>query len=68
LYEDMTGFIKRVLVRPMTREEIRKGLSGFDIRVSRKELKEFLNDMREEGKLRRSKNSGKFYWEKTGEA
>jgi len=68
LYEDMTGFIKRVLVRPMTREEIRKSLSAFDIRVSRKDLSEFLKDMREEGKLRRSKNGGKFYWENTGEA
>ena len=63
LYEDMTGFIKRVLVRPMTQEDIRKALSGFDIRVSRKDLREFLNEMRDEGKLRRSKKSGKFYWE-----
>ncbi len=67
LYEDMTGFIKRVLVRPMTREEIRKGLSGFEIRVSRKDLSEFLNDMREEGKLRRSKKSSKVYWEYMGD-
>ena len=66
LYEDMTGFIKRVLVRPMTREEIRKGLSGFDIRVSRKELSEFLNEMRDERKIERSKRNGKFYWENTG--
>jgi uncharacterized protein len=63
LYEDMTGFIKRVLVRPMTQEEIRKGLSGFDISVSRKDLHEFLNEMRDEGKLKRSKKAGKFFWE-----
>ena len=63
LYEDMTGFIKRVLVRPMSQEEISKGLSGFDIRVSRKDLREFLNEMRYEGKLRRSNKSGKYYWE-----
>ena len=67
LYEDMTGFIKRVLVRPMTREEIRKGLNSFDIIVPRKDLSVFLNDMREEGKLRRIKKSGKVYWENKGE-
>ena len=63
LYEDMTGFIQRVLVRPMTQEDIRKALSCYDIRVSRKELSEFLNEMRDEGKVRRRKKSGKFYWE-----
>ncbi len=68
LYEDMTGFIKRVLIRPMTQEEIRKGLSSFDIRVSRKDLREFLNEMRDEGKLLRSNKSAKIYWENTGEA
>ena len=67
LYEDMTGFIKRVLVRPMTREEIRIGLSVFNIKVSRKDLSEFLNEMREEGKLKRRKKSGKFYWESPGD-
>ena len=67
LYEDMTDFIKRVLIHPMTREEIRKGLRGFDIRVSRKDLSEFLNEMRGEGKLRRSKKNSNFYWENTGE-
>ena len=66
LYEDMTEFIKRVLVRPMTQEDIRKGLNSFDIIVPRKDLSVFLNDMREEGKLKRSKKSGKFYWESTG--
>lgn len=68
LYEDMTGFIKRVLVRPMTQEEIRKGLrSGFDIRMSGKELNEFLNDMRGEGELRKCKKGSTFYWENAGE-
>lgn len=68
LYEDMTGFIKRVLVRPMTQEEIRKGLKNdFEIRTSKKELNEFLNDMRGEGMLRKWKNGGKFYWGKKGD-
>ncbi|GFO96622.1 xanthine-guanine phosphoribosyltransferase [groundwater metagenome] len=68
VYEDLTGFINRVLVSPMTHEEIRKSMkSGFDIKISRKELSEFLNDMREEGKLRRGKKGSKFYWESTGE-
>ena len=68
LYEDMTGFIKRVLVRPMTQEDIRKGLkSDFDIRMPGKELNEFLNDMRVEGKLRKCKNGSMFYWESTGD-
>ncbi len=68
LYEDMTGFIKRVLVRPMTQDDIRKGLkSDFEIRMPRKELNEFLNDMRVEGKLRKCKNGSKCYWESTGD-
>ncbi len=68
LYEDMTGFIKRVLIHPMTQEDIRKGLkSDFDIRMSRKELNEFLNDMRVEGKLMKGKKDSMSYWEKTGD-
>ncbi|MDD5616597.1 MAG: phosphoribosyltransferase [Candidatus Methanoperedens sp.] len=68
LYEDMTGFIKRMLVRPMTPEEIRKGLkSSFDIRISRKDLSEFLNDMRGERKIGKSKKGSKFYWDNTGD-
>lgn len=68
LYEDMTGFIKQVLVRSMTQEDIRGGLkSDFDIRMSRKELNEFLNDMRGEGKLRKCKKVRKFYWESKGD-
>jgi len=49
LYEDMTGFIRRILIRPMTAEEVRKRLkSGFDIKITRKNLNEFLNYMRVE--------------------
>jgi len=68
LNEDMAGFIKRVLVNPKTREDIRKGLSSFDITVSRKDLSEFLNDLKKEGKLMRSNKGDKFFWENTGKA
>lgn len=68
LYEDMTGFIKKVLIHPMTREDIRRGLrNDFNIRMPMKELTEFMNDMRAEKKLRRHKKGGKFYWETVGE-
>ena len=68
LYEDMTGFIKRVLVRPMTQENIRKGLKNdFDVKMSRKELNEVLNDMRLEGKLMKGKKGSMFYLESTGD-
>ena len=67
LYEDMTGFINRVLVNPMTQEGIRKSLkSGFDIKISRKELKEIISDMAHDGKLRRIKKGNTIYWENTG--
>lgn len=64
LYEDMTGFIKKVLAKPMTQERIRKSLkSGFDIKISRKELQEIMSDMAREGKLRKTKKGNKVYWE-----
>ncbi|VVB87371.1 Uncharacterised protein [uncultured archaeon] len=68
LYEDMTGFIKKVLVRPMTQEEIKKGLKkDFNITIARKELIEVLKDMNREGTLRRGKEGRKSYWEIKGE-
>jgi hypoxanthine phosphoribosyltransferase len=67
LYEDMTGFIKKVLVCPMTQEEIRKGLkNGFDIKVSRKDLMEIISDMAKERKLGKIKRDKKVYWEYIG--
>ncbi len=67
LYEDMTGFIKKVLLRPMTLEEIRKRLKDdFDIRVSRKELNEIISDMAQERKLSKIKRGKKVYWEYMG--
>ena len=56
VYEDLTGFIKKVLVKPMTYEEIRKALkSNFGIKTSRKALSEMLNDMRAAGELQKMK-------------
>jgi hypoxanthine phosphoribosyltransferase len=54
VYEDMTGFIERVLIKPMTHEEIRKALkSNFDISISKKDLVEMLNDMHAAGKIQK---------------
>jgi hypoxanthine phosphoribosyltransferase len=67
LYEDMTGFIKNVLVCPMTQEEISKSLkNGFDIRVPRKHLMEIISDMVQESKLGKIKRDKKVYWEYIG--
>ena len=55
-YEDLTGFIKRVLTEPMTHEEVRKALkSNFDIKISKKDLMEMLNDMLAAGEIRKIK-------------
>lgn len=59
VYEDLTGFIAKVLSKPMTHEEIRKALKGsYDIKISKKELFEMLGDMEKEGKLK--KINGKY--------
>ena len=56
VYEDMTGFIERVLIKPMTHEEIRKALkSNFDIKISKKDLVEMLDDMHAAGKIQKIK-------------
>ncbi len=55
-YEDLTGFIKRVLTEPMTHEEVRRALkSNFDIKISKKDLMEMLNDMQAAGEIRKIK-------------
>ncbi len=65
LYEDMTGFIKKVLINPMTLEEVRKSLKNtFNIEISEKELNEFMDDMRSEGDLMREKKGENFFWQK----
>jgi len=54
VYEDLTGFIEMVLIKPMTHEEIRKALkSKFDIKISKKDLVEMLDDMHAAGKIQK---------------
>ncbi len=56
VYEDLTGFIGRVLIKPMTHEEIRKALkSNFDIKISKKDLLEMSNDMQATGEIQKIK-------------
>lgn len=58
VYEDLTGFIERVLIKPMTHEEIRKALkSNFDIRISKKDLGEMLDDMHAAGEIQKMEKS-----------
>ncbi len=46
VYEDLTGFIRRVSSKHKSPEDIRKALkSNFDIKISKKDLMEILNDM-----------------------
>jgi hypoxanthine phosphoribosyltransferase len=56
VYEDLTGFIKRVLTKPMTPDEIRNALrSNFDMKIPKKDILEMLNDMQSAGKIRKIK-------------
>ena len=64
LYEDMNGFIQPMLKTPKTLEALRKDLKSiFEIRISKNELEEMLNDMVLEGKLVRNKIDQKVLWE-----
>lgn len=63
VYEDLTGFIKRVLVTQMAHEDIRKALkSRFRIKIAEKDLLEMLNDMRTAGEIRRIRKGAKNLW------
>lgn len=63
VYEDLTGFIERVLVKPMTHGEIRKALkSNFEISILRKDLLEMLNDMHEIGKIQKIGKGIRLKW------
>lgn len=63
VYEDLTGFIKRVLVTQMTHEDIRKALkSKFKIKIAEKDLLKMLNDMRAAGEIRRMRKGAKNFW------
>ena len=62
VYEDLTGFIERVLIKPMTHEEIRKALKSiFDIKISKKDLVEMLDDMHAAGKIRKMSTCEKIF-------
>ena len=64
IYEDMTGFLQKVLAERKTPDAMRKDLkANFNIKIPRKELKEMLTDMALEGKLVRQNIKQKVYWE-----
>jgi hypoxanthine phosphoribosyltransferase len=63
VYEDLTGFVAKVLKKPGTLEDIRKNLKqNYDIRVTRKDLLETLLDMQVSGKLEKRKLGKKLIW------
>ena len=64
-YEDLAGFVDKLLDNPMTDEELRTGLMcSFNIMISRKEIKQMLNDLHKLCKLRKIKKDKKTLWEK----
>lgn len=64
-YEDLAGFVDKLLDDPMTDEELRTGLMGrFNIAISRKETGKILSDLHKLGKLRMIKKDTKTLWEK----
>jgi len=64
-YEDMAGFVDKLLSRPITAEELRKGLiNNFNITMSRKDMSGLLGDLNKLGKIKKSEKSKKILWEK----
>ncbi|MCX9084888.1 MAG: phosphoribosyltransferase [Candidatus Methanoperedens sp.] len=64
-YEDMAGFVDKLLDKPMTEEELQTDLMGsFNISISRKELLKILNDLYKLGRLRKNKKSTRTIWKK----
>jgi len=64
-YENLTGFVQKLLDNPMTDEELRTSLLGsFNIVISQKEIRKILNDLHKLGKLRKIKKNTKTLWEK----
>lgn len=64
VYEDLAGFIEKVLGRPMTQNDIRKALLlSFDIKIQGKELLEILDDMYLTGGLNKTVKNRKVFWE-----
>ncbi len=64
-YEDLAGFIRELLTRTATNEELRTCLQKkFNITISRKDLLEMLNDFHELGKIKKCKKGRKILWDK----
>ena len=64
-YEDLAGFVEELLSRPMTAEELRKGLiRNFNITMSRKGLLKMLGDLSQLGKIKKSEKNKKILWER----
>jgi hypoxanthine phosphoribosyltransferase len=64
-YEDLAGFVQKLLDNPLTDEELRVGLmSNFNIAIPRKEIRKILNDLDKLGKLRKIKKDTNTLWEK----
>ncbi len=64
VYEDIEGFVEKVMVKPMTQEALRKNLKTiYDIGISRNNLHEILIDMFRSGKLKMRKKGKKVFWE-----
>lgn len=67
VYEDVAGFIGKLLVQPMTQNDIRKALHHtFDIKIQGKELLEILDEMHLDGELKKTGNNRKVFWEYAG--
>jgi hypoxanthine phosphoribosyltransferase len=63
-YEDLAGFVEKLLDNPLTDEELRVSLMGnFNIVISQKETLKILNDLNKLGKLRKIKKDTKTLWE-----
>ncbi len=56
VYEDLTGFIEKVLIEPMTQEDIRFALEkNYGIKISKNDFLELLDDMQESGDIQKIK-------------
>lgn len=56
VYEDLTGFIKKVLTGTMTHDDIRFALEkNYGIKISKKDLLEILDDMQATGDIQKIK-------------
>jgi len=64
-YEDLAGFVEKLLDKPMTDEELRTGLMGsFNIAISQKEIRKILHDLKKMDKLRKIKKDARTLWVK----